>query len=246
MVRRRRRIKRRKLKWDPNLLTLYFKENLDPWALSLREWLLLLDDLERFVIHLCKLQGIPSEQIRDYIAYAKKQFKNLNKFTALTLLRELRIKIIEYLLRGLKDYKLQEIAYHVGQTLEAKKFLDTFKEYELLTDYLRVKFFITIPRTFTIDYRHILISEFIYTIIPPVLRIYANFLLYNFASKLPEKFLIQYSNFATYEPALTIPQDFKLNYSRIMNYSPTFEIPSASNFGYSNFVREELILEITK
>jgi len=246
MVRKRRRIKRRKLKWDPNLLTLYFKENIDPFALSLREWLLLLDDLEKFVIHLCKLQGIPDKDIRDYIAYAKKQFKNLNKFTALTLLRELRIKIIEYLLRGLKDYKLQEIAYHVGQTLEAKKFLDTFKEYELLTDYLRVKFFLTIPRTFIIDYRHILISEFILTLIPPILRIYTKFLTYEFASKLPEKFLTEYKKFTIYEPAFTIPYDFRNNYFRLMNYSTNFEIPSASRFNYSNFINEQLILEITK
>jgi hypothetical protein len=86
-----------------------FKEQIEPMGLSLEFWLTLLDNLEREVISLCEKQGIPSEEIVNYLAYAKKQFKWIDRFSQLTLWNEILNRIQQFLIRGLKESKMVEI-----------------------------------------------------------------------------------------------------------------------------------------
>jgi hypothetical protein len=114
MTRRKRsskvkRIKRFRKKLSPREINLAFKQRLEPMATDLEMWLTLLDNLEKRVIELCQAQGIPSEEIVNYLAYAKKQFNRLDRFSALTLWQEIQIKVGEALLRGLRESKAQEI-----------------------------------------------------------------------------------------------------------------------------------------
>jgi hypothetical protein len=114
MTRRKRsskvkRIKRFRKKLSPREINLAFKQRLEPMATDLEMWLTLLDNLEKRVIALCQAQGIPSEELVNYLAYAKKQFNRLDRFSALTLWQEIQIKVGEALLRGLRESKAQEI-----------------------------------------------------------------------------------------------------------------------------------------
>jgi hypothetical protein len=104
-----RRIKKYYYKADPRTTNIAFKQRLDPMATDLDFWLTLLDNLEKRVIALCQAQGIPTEEIVSYIAYAKKQFKWIDRFTALSLWYETQIKVAEAVVRGLKESKSLEI-----------------------------------------------------------------------------------------------------------------------------------------
>lgn len=136
---KRRRIKKYILKTKPKPTNIAFKERLDWMTLDLKLWLVVLDELEKRVLKLCQAQGIPAQQIKNYFAYAKKQFKTLNRFTALTLWHEIQQKVAEFVLRGLKKEKMHEINEVLEQLLQDKKIYFATQQPQLIDDYLRFK-----------------------------------------------------------------------------------------------------------
>jgi len=135
-----KRSKRYKIKVDPRTISLRFKERIDPMALDLSLWLVILDELEKRVTNLCRAQGIPTQELTNYFAYAKKQFKHLNRFEALTRWIKIQEALAEFVIRGIRETKGKEIIPLLEQLLEDKRVFFETGEIQLIKDYLRFLF----------------------------------------------------------------------------------------------------------
>jgi len=105
----KRRIIKNKLKTLARYYTLRFKEWKDPMATQLNNWLVVLDAIEKWILHLCEIYNIPRDLCVYYIGYAKKLFKLLVSYTGTTLQNEIDALIEEYKLRGLDPNVLNAI-----------------------------------------------------------------------------------------------------------------------------------------
>lgn len=138
---KRRRIKRYSKKVSSVVTTLAFKQRLDPMALDLKYWLIILDELEKRVTQICLAQGIPTTDLPKYFAYAKEQFKHLDRFSALSLWFKLQETLAEYVVRGIKETKAMEILGILEQLIQDKRIFFKTGQPQLIDDYLRFKMF---------------------------------------------------------------------------------------------------------
>ncbi|MEM5766667.1 MAG: hypothetical protein QW423_03480 [Candidatus Aenigmatarchaeota archaeon] len=150
-----KRAKRQRIKLDPRTISLRFKEKIEPMALDLSMWLVVLDELEKRVMNLCQAQGIPTQELVNYFAYSKKQFKTLNRFEALTRWIKIQETLAEFIIRGIRETKGKEIIPLLEQLLEDKRLFFDTGEIQLIHDYLRFMFkaYVIIPIPFYCELR---------------------------------------------------------------------------------------------
>lgn len=254
-----KRAKRQRIKLDPRTISLRFKEKIEPMALDLSMWLVVLDELEKRVMNLCQAQGIPTQELVNYFAYSKKQFKTLNRFEALTRWIKIQETLAEFIIRGIRETKGREIIPLLEQLLEDKKVFFETGEIQLIHDYLRFMFkaFVIMPipfycelkprsfvifstttrpltsRTFGLKPRaSISISE--YTL-PLTSRIFSLSLVNKISSELFYSLITIYKRIFALHPAASIMFDYRIS---TYNYFETSIQPKI----YLEFLKETLAL----
>lgn len=134
-----KRGKKYRIKVDPRLISLRFKERIDPMATNTKWWLTLLDAVEKEIFPLLVKYKIPTEEFVNYIASAKRMFSKITRFRALTLFNEILNWISVYVTRGLKREALQDFVDPL-ERLWATWGL-------VIVDYLRYEVLAIVPET---------------------------------------------------------------------------------------------------
>ncbi len=157
MTRRKRkkatvRTKRFKKKFSPREVNLIFKENVQFYSVNLKDYLRLDNILENETLALLNenvQRGIITEEEKDlYLAFWRKIRELGQDFSDKTLLERVEEVKNEFVLRGLKEEKLNELIDLALEQVSRKKLFEKWKEYSLLIDYLKLKAFATVEPRF--------------------------------------------------------------------------------------------------
>jgi hypothetical protein len=143
-----RRTKKYKKKLITRIINLIFKENVQFYSVDLRDYLRLDNLLERETLDLLnknvQLGLIKPEEKDLYLAFWREVRELGQRFTDKTLESRIEEKLNEFITRGLKEEKLEEIIDLVKDQLPRKKIFERTKEWSTIVDYLKVKAFSTI------------------------------------------------------------------------------------------------------
>jgi len=157
MTRRKRRkatlrTKKFKKKFLPREVNLIFKENVGFYSINLRDYLRLDNILENETLKLLDEnveRGIIKEDEKDlYLAFWRKVRELGQDFTGKTLLERVEEVRNEFISRGLKEEKLNELIDLALEQVARKKLFEKWREYSLLIDYLKLKAFATMEPRF--------------------------------------------------------------------------------------------------
>jgi len=119
-----KRAKKHRIKTDPRLISLRFKERIDPMSTNISYWLPLLDQLEKEILPLLIKYGIPSEEFISYLAYSKSLFSKVSRFKAVTLFNEILNWIAIFVTRGLKRDVLESLIDPITSVWEEQFVVD--------------------------------------------------------------------------------------------------------------------------
>jgi hypothetical protein len=124
-----KRAKRQRIKLDPRLVSIRFKERIEPMSADLSYWLNLLDQLEKEILPLLVQHKIPTEEFVNYLAYAKRLFSKVSRFRTLTLFNEILNWIAIFVTRGLKRNVLEALVEPIKAVWE--------RQFVVVLDYLK-------------------------------------------------------------------------------------------------------------
>jgi len=175
----RYRSRKYRKKFIARIINLVFKENIQFYTTNLRDYLRLDATLEKETLDLLdknvQLGLITTEEKDLYLAFWRKVRELGQKFSDKTLEERIEEVVNEFVERGLKKEKLEEIIDLVYDQLERKRVFHKTEEWATLIDYLKVKAFavLKIPVIQVFEYPIFPILEFSYIVYPIPTRVFS-------------------------------------------------------------------------
>jgi hypothetical protein len=243
-----KRAKKQRIKLDPRLVSLRFKERIEPMSADLSYWLNLLDQLEKEILPLLVQHGIPTEEFVNYLAYAKRLFSKVSRFRALTLFNEVLNWIAIFVTRGLKKDVLEALVDPIKAVWERQfvVVLDYLK-YELIfgpaikPNYIYENFLnYVLSKKEEIVPTHAYSKPLFYTLTTTPAPIpffpYKQFVNYSLDWYLPFKPYVRYKELVSYDLATGIPIIPTYEYKNFLSY----KFAEVSPVDYKNFLSYSL------
>lgn len=175
----RLRVRKYRRKFRPRVVNLVFKENVAWQSINLRDYLRLDNLLEKETLDLLeknvKLGLITEEQKDLYLAFWRKALSEAQRYSSLTLEKDLEELVNEFETRGLLKSKLLEIVELVKDQLPRKEFFHVTKEWAVLQDWLKFKAmaYVTPLTKFELDVLPFHALEFYYRVVPLAYRVFS-------------------------------------------------------------------------